>query len=186
MGGIGDFLFGSKDKLKKVSTGTKQQQAFHGDILGQLQQMLGQGGGYNQSQQYYQNLLQPGNQSYEQFAAPYLNQFQEQILPEIAERFAGAGALSSSGFGQALGGAGAGLQSQLAQLFAMLQNQAAGAQTNQFNQLSQTGLGYQPFAYQQKQGSGGLFGSLAGGLGLGLGGPLGGAIGSGLGSLFGR
>lgn len=179
-----EFLFGSPDKLKKVATGTKEQEALHNNILSQAMGMSGAGGGYNQAQQYYNSLLQPGNQAFQNFAAPFMNQFEEQTLPQIAERFAGAGALSSSGFGQALGGAGAGLQAQLAQLFAQLQNQAAGAQTQQYNQLSQQGLGYQPFAYQQQQGSGGFLGPLATGLGTAIGGPLGGALAGGISSLF--
>lgn len=168
--------------MKKIDTGTKEQQALHNNILSQAMNMSGAGGGYNQAQQYYNNLLGPNQQqAFDQFSSPYLQQFQEQMLPQIAERFAGAGALSSSGFGQALGGAGAGLQSQLAQLFSQLQGQAAGAQTNQFNQLSQQGLNYQPFAYQQQQGSQGFLGPLLGGIGTALGGPLGSALGQGIG-----
>ncbi len=184
MAGFSDWLFGSPDKLKKVPTGTPEQQGLHNNILQQAMGMSQGGGGYNQAQQYYNSLLQPGNDAYQNFAAPYMQQFQEQTLPGIAERFAGAGALSSSGFGQALGGAGAGLQSQLAQLFAQLQSQAAGQQTNQYNQLAQTGLNYQPFAYQNKAGSQGMLGPMATGLGAALGGPLGGALGAGISSLF--
>lgn len=174
-----EWLFGSPTKLSKIPTGSSEQQGLHNNILSQAMGLSQ--GGYNQAQQYYNSLFEPGNQAYENFAAPFMNQFQEQILPQIAERFAGQGALSSSGFGQALGGAGAGLQSQLAQLFAQLQNQAAGEQTNQFNQLSQVGLNHQPFAYQRKQGSGGFLGPLLGGIGAGIGGPLGGALGNGIG-----
>ncbi len=188
MSGLGEFLFGSKDKMKKVPTGSPQQQSFHNNILSQLQQMLQGGGGYDQSQKYYQNLLQGGQEGFENFSDPYMQQFNEQALPEIAERFAGAGALSSSGFGQALGGARAGLQSQLAQLFSALQNQAAGSLTNQFNQLGQTGLNYQPFAYQNKKGNAGFLGPLAGGIAGSFAGPLGSALGGmagqGLSSLF--
>ena len=188
MPSFSDWLFGSPDKLKKVATGTKEQQGLHNNILQQAMGMSGAGGGYQQSQDYYNSLLQPGNEAFQNFASPFMNQFEEQILPGIAERFAGygggAGALSSSGFGQALGGAGAGLQSQLAQLFAQLQSQAAGAQTNQYNQLTQTGLNYQPFAYQQQQGSAGMLGPLATGVGTALGGPLGGALAGGIASLF--
>ena len=176
-----EWLFGSPDKLKKVATGTKEQQGLHNNILSQAMGMSGAGGGYDQSQQYYNSLLQPGNEAFQNFASPFMNQFEEQILPQIAERFAGQGALSSSGFGQALGGAGAGLQSQLAQLFAQLQSQAAGAQTNQYNQLAQSGLNYQPFAYQQKQGSSGFLAPLLGGIGTAMGGPLGSALGQGIG-----
>ncbi len=184
MPSFSDWLFGSPDKLKKVPTGTPQQQQFHGDILNQLKQMLGQGGGYNLAQQHNQNILGNGPEALNQFSEPYLQQFQEQILPMIAENFAGKGALSSSGFGQALGGAGAGLQSQLAQLFSQLQQQSAQGEYNQFNQLGNQGLNYQPFAYQNKQGSGGILGPLATGLGYGLGGPLGSAAAGGISSLF--
>ena len=185
MAGFSEWLFGSKDKFKKLPTGTQQQQGLHNSILGQAMNMQGQGGGYDLAQNYFNNFLGDNQQqAFDQFSQPYLQQFQEQMLPQIAERFAGMGALSSSGFGQSLGGAASGLQSQLAQLFSNLQQQAAGQQYNQYNQLAQTGLGYQPFQYIQKEGSGGLFAPLLAGLGLGLGGPLGAGIGSGIGSLF--
>jgi len=176
-----EWLFGSPDKLKKVDTGTKQQQALHNSILGQAMGMS-QGGGYDLANQYFNNFL-GGNQgeAFNQFSQPYLQQFQEQMLPQIAERFAGAGALSSSGFGQALGGAASGLQSQLAQLFAQLQGQAAQQQYGQYNQLSQTGLNYQPFAYQKQAGSSGFLAPLLGGIATAAAGPIGGAIGAGIG-----
>ena len=177
-----EWLFGSPDKLKKVATGTKEQQGLHNSILGQAMGMQGAGGGYDLAQNYFNNFLGDNQQqAFDQFSQPYLQQFQEQMLPQIAERFAGMGALSSSGFGQSLGGAASGLQSQLAQLFSQLQSQAAGQQYNQYNQLSQTGLNYQPFAYQQKQGSGGLLAPLLGGIGTAMGGPIGAALGQGIG-----
>jgi hypothetical protein len=157
MPGLGDWLFGSSNKIRKKATGTAAQQQFGGqDLIGLLQNMMGQGGGFNQANQYDQGLLGQGPEAFQNFSEPYLQQFQEQVLPMIAERFAGGGALSSSGFGQALGGAGAGLQSQLAQLFSSLQGQAAGRQQGQFQNLSQIGLGYSPFAYHEKQGSQGF------------------------------
>lgn len=176
-----EFLFGSPDKLKKVATGTKEQEGLHNNILAQAMG-LSQGGGYDLANQYYNNFLGPNQaQAFDQFSQPYMQQFEEQMLPQIAERFAGMGALSSSGFGQALGGAASGLQSQLAQLFSQLQSQAAGQQYNQYNQLSQQGLGYQPFAYQQKQGSGGFLAPMLGAAATAMGGPIGGALGSAIG-----
>ena len=179
--GSKDFLFGSQDQLNPVSTLTPEQEQLHKSGIAQALGMSEEGGGYNQSQDYYKSLFEPGNQAYENFAAPYMNQFNEQVLPGIAERFGGAGALSSSGFGQALGGAGAGLQSQLAQLFAQLQSQAAGQQTNQYNQLASQGLGTQAFGYHEKPSSGGFLGPLLGAAGTAVGGPVGAAIGSGIG-----
>jgi hypothetical protein len=181
MASFSDWLFGSKDKLTQVPTVTKEQQALHNNILAQAMGLSS--GGYQQAQNYYNSLLEPGNQAYQNFTAPFINQFQEQTLPQIAERFAGAGALSSSGFGQALGGAASGFQSQLAQLFALLQSQAAGAQTNQYNQLAQTGLNYQPFAYNRQQGHGGILGPLSIGAANAFGSPFGMAAG-GIANLF--
>lgn len=180
-----DFIFGTPDKLKKIGTGTKQQQKFGGkDLIGMLQQMMQQGGGLDSANQYDQSLLSQGPEAFQNFSEPYLQQFEEQILPQIAERFAGMGALSSSGFGQALGGAASGLQSQLAQIFSQLQGQAAGRQQGQFTNLSQIGLGYSPHAYEKQKGSSGAFGPLAAGIGFGLGGPAGGALASGISNLF--
>lgn len=154
---IGKFLFGSDNQLNKLPTGTPEQEGLHNNILSQAMGMGQQGGGYDLANQYYNNLLGPNqSQAYNQFSAPYMQQFQEQMLPQIAERFAGGGALSSSGFGQALGGAASGLQAQLAQLFSELQGQAAGHQYNQYNQLSQTGLNHEPFLYHEQQGSHGF------------------------------
>lgn len=181
MAGFSDWLFGSNDKLKKIPTGTKEQEALHNSLLAQAMGMAN-GGGYQQAQNYYNSLFAPGNQAYENFAAPFMNQFEEQVLPQIAERFAGGGALSSSGFGQALGGAASGLQANLAQLFAQLQAQAAAAQTQQYNQLTQTGLNYQPFAYNRQQGSSGFLVPALGAAATAFGGPAAGALASALGT----
>jgi hypothetical protein len=180
---VSDFLFGSPDKLKKIPTGTPEMQGLHNSIIGQAMGMQQQGGGYDLAQNYFNNFL-GGNQqqSLDQFSSPYFQQFEEQILPRIMERFGGMGALSSSGLGQAIGGAGAGLQAQLAQLFSELQGQAANQQYNQYNQLTHTGLNYQPFAYNKQQGSSGFLGNLLGGIGTSMGGPIGGLLGQGLSS----
>ncbi len=153
-GGLG-FLSGSgtkKEKLKPIPTGTPGQQQFGENLINWLNQSQGQGGGFGLANQYDQNLLGNGPEAFNQFAQPYNQQFEQKVLPGIAERFGGMGALSSSGFGQALGGAASDFQSQLAQLFSSLQGQAAGRQQNQFQGLSQLALGYEPFAYHQKPG----------------------------------
>jgi hypothetical protein len=197
MAGFSEWLFGKPDKFKKIDTSTREQQAFHNNILAQAMGMSQGGGGYDLANQYFNNLLEENSQqAYDQFSAPYLQQFQEQILPQIAERFAGiggqyganSGALSSSGFAQALGGAGAGLQAQLAKLFSDLQGNAAQSQYGQYNQLSQTGLNYQPFGLYTQKGSQGMLGkTLEGALGS-FGGPLfgqlGGMGGTGIANLF--
>lgn len=144
---------GNKERLKKVPTGTPEQSQLNQSLVQWLQQALGQGGGFNAANEYDQSLLGQGPEAFNQFSQPYMQQFNEQVLPGIAERFAGAGALSSSGFGQALGGAASGLQSGLAQLFSQLQGQAASRQQGQFQNTAQQALNYQPFAYHQRPGS---------------------------------
>jgi hypothetical protein len=174
--GAGTGLLGGgakNDKRNKYPTGTPEQQGLHDSIIARAMGMNQQGGGYDLANQYNNNLLGPDRQkAYDQFSAPYLQQFNEQTLPQIAERFAGiggqyganSGALSSSGFGQAIGGAASGLQAKLAQLFSSLQGQAAQQQYGQFNQLSQTGLNYDPFAYGTEEGSSGFGGAFAEGV----------------------
>lgn len=99
-------------------------------------------------------LLQGGSQAEENFAAPYMRQFREQTIPELSTLFGGAGAGSSSGFQQALGQAGAGLQENLASLRSGLQMQALpqalGYAQTPFSNL-QSLLGMNTQALVQKQ-----------------------------------
>ena len=90
-------------------------------------------------QTYLQNLLaRSPEEQYNTFAQPYMRQFREEIMPEIAERFAGAGALSGSGFQNAISQAGAGLTENLAALKGNLINQMLERQLQGAN----VGLGY--------------------------------------------
>lgn len=172
--GLFDFLFGSGDKMNKVETMTPQQQQVLNQVLSQVMQMQGSGGGQNQAMSYLQGLLDPNSEAYKNFEAPYMQQFQDQTLPMLAERFAGAGAqggaLSSSGFGQALGAAGSQLGSNLAGLKSGLQQQSAQGLMGQYNNLLGQGLGAQPFGYQQQQGQPGVLPQALQGLLGGLGG----------------
>jgi hypothetical protein len=149
---IGDFLYGKEPKIKKIDNLNSGQKEFHSGILDQLKQMMQPEGGYNKAQNYFQSLLEPGGKGFENFASPYREQFNNKVLPGIAERFAGNGALSSSGFGQALGGASSDFESQLAQAFSGMQGEAANSQNNQFNQLGSLGLGTDSFANYEKPG----------------------------------
>ena len=148
---IRDTLFGGD--MKKVQTLSGGQN----NLLNQLLQMLSGGGklgqGFNQSQDYLQQLMNPDSEAVNQFTQPYMNQFNQQTVPGLAERFAGMGAqgggLSSSGFGQALSSAGGNLQAQLAQLKAGLGQQAAGQLQQQYGNFAQQGLGTPAFGYSQ-------------------------------------
>jgi len=156
--GLFDFLFESKSKPGKLDTMTKEQQG----LLSQIMQMLspqGQlGQGYGQSLGYQQQLMDPNSEAVYQFSKPYMQEFEQQTVPGLAERFAGAGSmgggLSSSGFGQSLSSAGGNLQSQLAQLKAGLGQQAAQSLMSQYGGMSGQALGAQPFAYARPQQSG--------------------------------
>lgn len=148
-----------------------------------LQQLLGSMSG--QSGNIQQNPLYQSGQSYlqgilggdtEKFEKPLMRQFNEQIVPGIAERFSsmGSGAQSSSAFQQALGGAGADLSERLGALRGGLQGQAANqglAYAQQPVSNLQNILGMQTQAFTPKQmgfGKQALLG-LAGGAGQGLG-----------------
>lgn len=170
-GGLSGFFGNTPDRF--VNTQTPEQQALMNQVLGNARQMGGQGGNYQLANNYLSQLLSRDPGVYERFAAPYMQQFEQQTVPMLAERFAGlgggmgGGALSSSGFGQALGGAGAQLQAQLANLYANLQQNAAQQSIGQYNQLSHLGLGLQPQSYQP--GSTGIGGALGAGVASGLG-----------------
>lgn len=143
-----------KDSMNKVDTMSKGQKG----ILKQLEQMISPQGQLGQANQqginYQQQLMDPSSEAVNQFAQPYINQYHQQTIPGLAERFAGyggmGGGISSSGFGQSLGAAGANLQAQLAQLKAGLGQQAANSLMNQYSQMQGTALNSQPFGYQQR------------------------------------
>lgn len=144
---------GGGDQMTKIDTMNKGQKT----LLKQMTDMLNQGslGQGNQGAINYQReLMDPSSQAVHRFAQPYMNQFNQQTIPGLAERFAGMGAmgggLSSSGFGQSLGAAGGNLQAQLAQLKAGLGQQAAQSLMGQYGNMSNRALSAQPFAYQQQ------------------------------------
>ena len=167
-----EMLFGKGDRTRQLPTLNPGQQQGLQNVLGQLGNVSAPGGSYSGAQNYLSSLLSGDPNAFAQFEAPYRQQFEQQILPGIAERFAGlnpmGGGLSSSGFGQALGGAGAQLQSQLAGLHGALRQGATGQALGQYNSLANLGLGTRSFENFHQPGSGGLFGNLATGLGGGL------------------
>jgi hypothetical protein len=120
-----ESLFGSTGKNKRLSTKTKQQNQ-------KLEEYFNKGIEtsplYGAGSDFLQNLLGGGANAFSNFEAPYLQQFQQQTAPGIAERFTGmgtgGGAQSSSALNQTLAQAGSGLQNQLASLHGNLQMQA--------------------------------------------------------------
>lgn len=155
----GGLLGGSKDKIKKLSNFAPGQEKFFNQFLSQLQGMGGQGGGFNQATALLQDYLNPNSDIYSNFEQPYLNEFNQQTVPMLAERFAGlggglgAGGTASSGFGQALGAAGANLQTNLASMKSQMQRQSINDLLSQYMGMASLGLGAQPFSYLRQQGS---------------------------------
>jgi hypothetical protein len=163
--GLRDFLFGKKDKIKKYDLYNPQQKKFFSNFMQQLQGMQGQGGGLEKSMNLLQDYLNPESNVYKNFEEPYMRQFNEKILPQIAERYAGAGAesgaLSSSGFAQSLGAAGGQLQSNLAQMKSQMQRQSIQDLLSQYNQMSSSGLNARPEEKYLRQGHQGLLPTMA-------------------------
>jgi hypothetical protein len=155
---LGGLFGGGGDKLKKIKNFDPGQQRFFDQYK---QQALESQGGMQDVMGLLQSMLDPNSDFFQNFENQQMNQFNEQTLPNIAERFAGAGALSSSGFGQALGGAASGLQSNLAAGKSSMIMQALQQLMQQYNQQAQTVLGAKPFDYINKQGGGGFGGGLA-------------------------
>ena len=191
-------LFGSGGKTKQVPAMTKEQQSQLMQVLQQLDPSGQLGQAYSQSLGGMQEFMDPSSESMQRFADPYMRQFEQETIPGIAERFAGAGAmgggLSSSGFGQALSAAGGNLQSQLASMKTGVQRQAMGDIMNQYTNMNQQALQAQPFAYERHQAEPGLLGQYAKSgfpgfgsmIGSAFGGPIGGAAGGAAGGIISR
>lgn len=145
-----------KDQTKQLPTMTPEQLNLLKQSIGNLQG--GQlGKGYGESLDLLRDYMDPSGQAYQKFADPYMRQFEQETVPMLAERFAGlgggmGGGLSSSGFGQSLGAAGANLQSSLAALKTGLAQQAAQQLMGQYGQQQGMALGQRPFGYQHIQG----------------------------------
>jgi hypothetical protein len=150
--GLSSVLGGltSNAGYKKVSNFDRIQKQLHGQRGNQALGLGGAGGGYENAIGLLQDYLNPESDIYQNFEAPYLQRFNQQTVPGLAERFAGfgaqGGALSSSGFGQALSTAGANLQTDLAAMKANMQRNSIADILNQYNTLSSGVMGAQPFS----------------------------------------
>jgi len=132
---------------KQLSTMNKGQRGLLQQLLGGLQGQssnIQQSPLFQQGSSFLQNLLSGSPEATAAFEAPYMRQFNEQIVPGLAERFSGlgAGAQRSSAFSQALGAAGAGLNENLASLQQQYNLQNRGFDQNLLGML--LGQGSQP------------------------------------------
>lgn len=132
---FGNFFMGTPSSIDQVTTQSKGQQG----LSNQLMQMLQSGGGMGGMQNYFNQMLGNDESSFNQFAAPEMRRFNQEIIPSLANQFAGmgSGALSSSGFRNAAVGAGADLSERLASMRANLRQNAVGQLGNFYGQSQQ-------------------------------------------------
>lgn len=183
---LGNFFNGTPEKRENVSTLLPGQEPLRDQLIN-AGQNRGAGGAFGDAADYYRNNLSDNPADMQAFAAPQMRQFNEQIIPDLAEQFAGmgSGGLSSSGFRNAAVNAGTDLSERLGAIRANLrQSSAQGLQG-----IGQTGLGNFSQNMVTQQGSPGFLSSIAPAIGTGLGaafgGPIGASIGGGIGSWFG-
>ncbi len=142
------FLSGTKGKFQQKSLLGPEQQGLYGQLLGAAQ-APGAGGAFGQSADYFRDLLSDDSKTFQAFQAPEMRQFREEIIPDLAEQFAGmgSGGMSSSGFRNAAVGAGTDLSERLGAIRAQLRQSAAQGLMG----LGQTGLqGFYENTYQQE------------------------------------
>lgn len=177
MPGLSEFLFGKSDKTKSLNVLTPEQKRALSEYFSQG---IDKTPLYSSGSNYLQGLLSNSPDAFSAFEAPYLQNFEQNIIPSIAERFAGmgtgAGASSSSALYNSLAQAGRSLQTDLAGLRSGLQMQALPqalgyAQQPYSNKLA--GIGTRSFENMYQPGNTGLIGGIASGLSGGIGTGLG-------------
>lgn len=179
------FFTGTPGKYETRSTLTPQQQSLFSQMLAALNQQ-GASGAFGNVADYYRDLLSPDSQTFNEFAAPELRRFNEDIVPGLAEQFAGmgSGALSSSGFRNAGIQAGTDLSERLGAIRAQLKQQGAAGLAG----LGQMGLNQvQENIYQKgKPGLIDFAGPALGIAGAAFGGPVGASAGNAVGGWLGK
>lgn len=208
-GFIGGLLKGQDDEVQQLDTMTQEQKQLLSSLISQIN-----AGGYDmQNNPLFQQstaALQPAFAGFDptrtteafqqQVADPALQQFEQQIAPQIQERFISAGSGRGSGAQRQLAQAGSQLQQGLSgQLAGALQQ---GEQQGILNQLAASGqglnmtstaqnsqlqalmaaLGQKPFENLYKQGTPSPFASLIGPAIGAFAGGAGGAAGSAIGN----
>lgn len=137
---------GKKTKLKNYNPYTPEQQQFQGNALQGAQNLT------PSVFDYLQQILSNEPGAFEDFERPYQEQFQEQTVPFLLDRFLGGQEKGSSGLNLALAQAGRQLSGDLATQRAKLRESAI----NQLNNYANVGLNKQNTPYIQ-QGTPGLF-----------------------------
>lgn len=136
----GDLFFGSKPEWRKESLLSENQNP----LLQQLLDALtgnSSGGAFGDLSNYYKDLFSNDSETFNKLSAPEMRRYYEDIVPGLAEQFAGmgSGGLSSSGFRNAALQSGTDLSERLGAIRAGLRGQGAQGLT----QMGQMGL--QPY-----------------------------------------
>lgn len=156
-----DFLVGHQPRGQQFQTLTQPQMSFINQLIGGAQPST------MSAFDYLQGLLSGNPDAFAAFEGPYKQQFEQEIVPGIAERFAGmgtGGAMDSSAFQQTLGRAGRELSTSLAALREGLKSQAVQGLQGMINpSLSRS------FENVYDPGSYGVLGGFLQGLGHGAG-----------------
>lgn len=160
MSWLSDLLVGSKGSMSKLPTMSGGQEQVQQQLLQMIMGLGGQGGGVPSAIEMLKRMMDPN--SNQDFENRYRQQYEEEVEPMLAERYAGAGALSSSGFGQALGAGRRGLERDLAGLSSQRQMQGAGSLLDLYSSMLGQHQGQQTFGYQRNPPSMGLLPSLGG------------------------
>ncbi len=182
MGWIDDLLFGKKEKNERKDLLSPEARSKLQDYLNnpiEKSPLYGAGG------DYLQRLLSNDPEAYKDFERPYLENFEQNIAPSIAQRYAGMGTgasgLSTGGFQSSLAQAGRGLQTDLAAKRGEMQMNALPQALNYAQQPydnSIRGITADQNSYQntRRPGTNGLVQNLAGGVltagASAIGGPL--------------
>lgn len=179
---IGKFFSGTPAEYEQRSTLGKEQQPLYKQML-KAAQKKGAGGAFGESADYYRDLLSDDSSTAQSMFAPEMRRFNEQIIPDLAEQFAGmgSGGLSSSGFRNAAVNAGTDLSERLGAIRAQLRQQGAQGLMG----LGQQGLQNYNEWYQSQPGSEGFLSQAAPLIGTAAGAFLGGPSGASLGGQLG-
>ena len=136
--GAESFLFGSPEVRERISTLRDEQEPLYQQLT-EAGMGKGAGGAYGSAADFYYDIMNNDPEMLQQLFAPEMRRFNEDIIPGLAEQFAGmgSGALSSSGFRNSATQAGTDLSERLAQMrMGLRQNAAQGLQN-----IGQAGLG---------------------------------------------
>lgn len=176
---ISDFFTGTPEVREQVSTLTPRQLK-NQRMLENAARGRGAGGAFGDSADYYRDLLSDNSEDFNAFVAPEQRRFNEQIIPDLAEQFAGmgSGGLSSSGFRNAAVGAGTDLSERLGAIRAQLRQQGAQGLAN----IGQSSLN--PYTQWQttQPGTEGFLSSISPAIGTAAGAAFGGPVGAAIGN----